>query len=120
MGRIIHFEILGDDPASSPTSTPRGLGWQFQVWDEPQPYWLATTRPGQGMGIDGAIMHRHFSQPVINMALVDSLEATLAAVAANGGKLFSGPDEIPCVGTFAYCEDPEGNLFGVIQEPASD
>ena len=119
MGRIIHFEILGDDPARLAEFYGQSLGWQFQVWDEPQPYWLATTRPDKGMGIDGAIMHRHFPQAVINMALVDSLEATLAAIAANGGKLFSGPDEIPGVGTFAYCEDPEGNLFGVIQEPTS-
>ena len=44
----------------------------------------------------------------------------LAAVAANGGKLVSGPNEIPGIGTHAYCEDPEGNLFGIIQEPQPD
>ena len=60
MGRIIHFEILGDDPARLADFYGQSLGWQFQVWDEPQPYWLATTRPDKGMGIDGAIMHRHF------------------------------------------------------------
>jgi predicted enzyme related to lactoylglutathione lyase len=66
-------------------------------------------------GIHGAIMHRHFSQAVINTVEVDSLEETLQKIAAAGGKKIHGPEEIPGVGTHAYCEDPEGNLFGVMQ-----
>ena len=50
-------------------------------------------------------------------SLVDSLDETLAKVTAAGGKLVFGPNEIPYVGTHAYCEDPQGNLFGVIEEP---
>jgi predicted enzyme related to lactoylglutathione lyase len=31
-----------------------------------------------------------------------------------------GPNEIPGVGLHAYCADPEGNLFGILQPaPAS-
>ena len=118
--RVIHFEILGEDPAKLADFYRDALGWQYQAWHDLQPYWLVTTRPDQGMGIDGAIMHRHFPQGVINTALVASLDAALAAVAANGGKLVSGPNEIPGIGTHAYCEDPEGNLFGIIQEPQPD
>ncbi len=119
MARVVHFEILGDDPAALADFYGKCLGWSTFFWDGPQPYWLTTTRPDKGIGIDGAFMHRYFPQPVINTAVVDSLDDALAAIAANGGKLAFGPQEMPGVGTHAYCEDPEGNLFGVIQEPES-
>ena len=61
-------------------------------------------------------MRRQFAQPVINTALVDSLDDALEKTRAAGGKVVFGPQEIPNVGTHAYCEDPEGNLFGVVQE----
>jgi len=35
-----------------------------------------------------------------------------------GGKLVMPKTPIPGVGYFAYCEDPEGNLFGVMQADA--
>lgn len=121
MGRPVHFEILGDDPGKLAEFYSSVLGWEFQSWsgseEFQQEYWLATTGPKEQAGIDGAIMKRHFPQPVINTTLVDSLDETLAKVTAAGGKLVFGPNEIPYVGTHAYCEDPQGNLFGVIEEP---
>jgi predicted enzyme related to lactoylglutathione lyase len=64
-------------------------------------------------------MHRHFSQPVINTIEVESLEEMLTKVEEAGGKKLQGPVEIPEVGLHAYCQDPEGNIFGLIQ-PAAD
>ena len=115
MGRIIHFEILGDDPASLAEFYRQTLGWEIQLWDSNHPYWLASTGPKDEDGIDGAIMPRFFPQAVINTALVESLDEALAGIEAAGGKKVWGPNEIPNIGTHAYCEDPEGNMFGVIQ-----
>jgi len=117
VARVVHFEILADDPQALADFYTKCLGWSVYTWGGPQAYWLATARPDKGMGIDGAFMERHFPQGVINTALVDSLGAALETIAANGGKVVFGPTEIPYVGTHAYCEDPQGNLFGVIQEP---
>ena len=60
-------------------------------------------------------MHRAFEQAVINTAEVESLAEALQKVEAQGGKLVHGPNEVPGVGTHAYCADPEGNLFGLMQ-----
>lgn len=121
MGRPVHFEILGDDPAKLVEFYRAVLDWEFQAWEDAggpeEEYWLATTGPEGEPGIDGAITRRHFPQAVINVTLVDSLSETMEKVGAAGGKVVFGPDEIPNVGTFAYCEDPEGNLFGIIEEP---
>ena len=43
----------------------------------------------------------------------------LEKVEAAGGKKVHGPNEIPGVGVHAYCADPEGNLFGILQ-PATE
>jgi hypothetical protein len=65
--------------------------------------------------MNGAIMRRELPQAVINTIAVDSLPETLARVDAAGGKTVHGPNEIPGVGLHAYCADPEGNLFGLLQ-----
>ena len=59
-------------------------------------------------------------------ASADELRAVEAGIAAAvtkveeaGGKKIQGPVEIPEVGLHAYCQDPEGNIFGLIQ-PAAD
>ena len=121
MSRVIHFEILGDDPERLAEFYRAALGWEIQSWEDAAEqgveYWLVSTGAKDAAGIDGAIMRRQFPQPVINTALVESLDAALDNIRAAGGKVVFGPQEIPGVGTHAYCEDPEGNLFGVIQEP---
>lgn len=121
MGRVVHFEILGDDPARLAEFYRAALGWDVQSWEGAEDfqveYLIASTGPKDADGIDGAFMRRQFAQPVINTALVDSLDDALEKTRAAGGKVVFGPQEIPNVGTHAYCEDPEGNLFGVIQEP---
>jgi predicted enzyme related to lactoylglutathione lyase len=50
-----------------------------------------------------------------NTIQVDSVDATAAAVKSAGGKQHSPKAAIPGVGYFAYCEDTEGNVFGLMQ-----
>jgi predicted enzyme related to lactoylglutathione lyase len=46
---------------------------------------------------------------------VESVDVAIEAAKRAGGKLVMPKTPIPGVGYFAYCEDPEGNLFGVMQ-----
>ena len=116
MARPVHFEILADEPEKAAVFYSDVFGWKITTWDgDEQGYWLANTGPDDEAGIHGALMHRHFPQAVINTVEVESLEETLEKVSSAGGKKIHGPEEIPGVGTHAYCEDPEGNLFGVMQ-----
>jgi len=116
MKRPVHFEILADDPASVGAFFHAVLDWEIGTWGEgEQSYWLVTTGPEGTPGINGGIMHRHFPQAVINTVEVESLKATLEKVEAAGGKLVNGPNEVPGVGMHAYCADPEGNLFGLME-----
>jgi predicted enzyme related to lactoylglutathione lyase len=119
--RVVHFEILSENPERVAQFYQEALGWEIQTWPGgQQAYWLVTTGAEGSPGINGGIMHRHFPQAVINTTQVDSLADTLARIERAGGKKVSGPNEIPGIGTHAYCTDPDGNLFGVLQPaPAS-
>ncbi len=115
MNRPIHFEILTDHPEKITAFYQQTLGWEVATWGGPQSYWLVTTGAEGSPGINGGIMHRHFAQAVINTIEVESLEVILQKVEAAGGKLIHGPNEVPGVGLQAYCADPDGTLFGLMQ-----
>ena len=116
MYRPVHFEILADNPEKISIFYRSVLGWKVEPWSgQGSPYWLVTTGPDDVPGINGGIMHRDFPQPVIHTIEVESLSDCLKKVESAGGKLVNGPNEIPGVGTHAYCSDPEGNLFGLLQ-----
>jgi uncharacterized protein len=119
MNRPVHFEILAADPEAMADFYRHTFGWEIAGEDGPHGYWLATTGPASEPGIDGGLMHRHFPQAVINTITVDSLEESVARVEANGGAKVHGPHEVPGVGMHAYCSDPEGNLFGLLEPLAA-
>jgi hypothetical protein len=116
MGRLVHFEILASNPEEAVKFYESVFDWEIATWDGgEQSYWLISTGPEGVPGINGAIMGQNFSQSVINTIDVDSLEQTIAKVEAAGGKKVHGPNEVPGVGMHAYCEDPDGTLFGMMQ-----
>lgn len=119
MARVVHFEILSDDPEKACRFYSEALGWQVQTWGSgAQAYWLMTTGPDSTTGINGGIMRRHFAQAVINTVQVVSLKETTANIEAAGGRRVDGPNEIPGIGMHCYFSDTDGNLFGVLEPTA--
>jgi len=120
MARVVHFELCADDPERAVKFYEDVFGWQIQKWDGPQDYWLATTGPKDTPGIDGAIMRRDPNMPaVVNTIDVTALDDMIATVKANGGTVVAPKMTIPHVGYFAYCQDTEGNTFGIMQSDTS-
>ena len=120
MARVIHFELAADDPERATEFYTKVFGWQIQKWDGPQDYCLATTGAPGAPGIDGAIMRRDPGMPaVVNTIDVAALDDMIAMVKANGGTVVAPKMTIPHVGYFAYCQDTEGNTFGMMQNDPS-
>lgn len=116
MSRVIHFEIGAEDPERTQAFYADALGWTVSKWDGPVDYWLATTGGQDEPGINGAFMHaRPDWQRVVHTVDVEDLNATIAKVEANGGKLVQARMAVPGVGYMAYCQDPEGVIFGLMQ-----
>ncbi|MGA9531445.1 MAG: VOC family protein [Anaerolineales bacterium] len=115
MKKPVHFEVLAQSPVELAEFYTAVFDWEVQVWGDEQTYWLVKTGPESEPGIDGAFMGPHFDQRVINTIEVESLENTLDRIKAQGGRVVHGPNEVPNVGMHAYCADPEGILFGVME-----
>lgn len=115
MPRITHFEIPANDPEKLMAFYEKVFHWKFSKWGGPADYWLAKTGEGEP-GIDGAIMRRnHPEQPLVNSLTVASVDDAVAQVLANGGSMAMPKMAVPGVGWLAYCKDPEGTIFGMMQ-----
>jgi uncharacterized protein len=115
MPRVIHFEIAADDPNRCVKFYQQAFGWEIKSWGGPQDYWLATTGKDSEPGINGGIMRRSGPQPVVNTIDVPNYDAAVAKVKAAGGKVVTDKMGVPGVGWMAFCEDTEGNRFGIMQ-----
>jgi predicted enzyme related to lactoylglutathione lyase len=115
MSRVIHFEIPVDNPERASTFYKNVFGWKIEKWPGPMDYWMVYTGDDKTPGINGGIMKRGDVKTTTNTIGVESVDNAIAAVTKAGGTLVMPKTPIPTVGYFAYCLDPEGNLFGVMQ-----
>jgi predicted enzyme related to lactoylglutathione lyase len=115
MPRVIHFEIPADDPQRAAAFYKKAFGWKIEKWPGPMEYWMVTTGDDGTPGINGGLMKKGNVSTTTNTVGVESVDTAIAAVINAGGKLIMPKTPIPTVGYFAYCQDTEGNLFGVMQ-----
>ena len=116
MSRVIHFEIPAADPEKLSAFYQKVFGWKFDKWAGPMEYWMIVTGKDGQPGINGGMMRKPGGiASTTNTIGVDSVDAAIASATKAGGKLVMPKTPIPGVGYFAYCEDTEGNMFGVMQ-----
>jgi uncharacterized protein len=119
MNRITHFEIYTNNPEAVQPFYRGVFGWKFQKFEGgPIEYWLVTTGDDkEEPGINGGLTRpREGQNPgTINTVAVQSLSQTIQTIEQHGGKICVPKMAIPKVGWLAYAEDPEGNVFGIIE-----
>ena len=116
MSRVIHFEIPASDPERAAVFYRKAFGWKIEKWPGPTDYWMVTTGSDGIPGINGGLLKKQPPTTVTTNTIgVDSVDAAVDAVKKAGGKLVTPKTPIPTVGYFAYLQDTEGNLFGVMQ-----
>jgi predicted enzyme related to lactoylglutathione lyase len=120
MPRPVHFEIPADDPEKAIGFYSTVFGWKFSKWDGPMEYWTISTGQAPEPGIDGGLMRRRDpNQPCVNTTGVENIDHTIEVVQSAGGLLVVPKMPIPGIGWLAYCKDPEGYIFGVMQNDPS-
>lgn len=125
---VVHFEMYVDDLERAKTFYEKVLNWAFSHIEE-YDYWLVypggtvTNGPTQE-GINGGMLLRSGPKPGDDMAApnafvctvnTDDIDATLALVVAQGGRIDMPADHVMGVGRLAYIRDTEGNLVGLLQ-----
>jgi predicted enzyme related to lactoylglutathione lyase len=118
--RVVHFEIHCPDIQASRKFFETVLGWKCTRYEGPQEYWLVSTGDPSSRGIDGGLMPSRDGQPrTVNTVSVENLDNSVKAAIAAGGKNVVPRMAIPGVGWLAYCTDPGGNIFGMMQPDAN-
>lgn len=127
MSRVVHFEIYADQPDRALSFYSDVFGWETQKWEGPQDYWLFSTGDAAQPGINGGLIQRRYPEsgtpgPIpttVNSIQVSSVDEFAAKVAGSGGQVVVPKRAVPGVGYIAYCQDTEGNLFGIYQPDPS-
>jgi hypothetical protein len=118
--KVIHFEIDAEKPERAIKFYEKVFGWKIVKWEGPVEYWLVTTGREGEPGIDGGLSRRTESKPTtINTIDVPSVDEFIKKVKDNGGTITSPKHAVPGVGWIAYFKDPEGNIFGMMEEDES-
>jgi predicted enzyme related to lactoylglutathione lyase len=117
---VKHFSINADNVPRARRFYEKAFGWKFEPWGPPN-FYLIKTGTDDDPGLHGALQERReivASKPMFGFECslgVSSVDETIAAVEANGGKIVMPKFHIPTVGTLIYFEDTEGNLVGAMQ-----
>lgn len=118
--RVAHFEINADDPKRAIKFYTAVFGWEIVKWGGPIDYWLVTTGPDDEPGINGGLMKRMDPHSTtVNTITVPSVDEFTKKVSEEGGKVIVPKQAIPGVGYMAYCQDTEGNTFGLMEPDES-
>ena len=122
MNRVIHFEIQADNVERAKSFYEKVLGWKINQMMTKEKggmdYFGIVTGEGNP-GINGGMLPRT-PLGAVNTIGVASLDDTLKAVEASGGKVVMPRFAVPTIGWLAYFSDTEGTVFGVMQtDPAS-
>ncbi len=128
MNRVVHFEIHAIDLDKMQKFYEEVFGWTIKDMgpqmgnyrlvdtgkDSPEATWP---------GINGGITPRKGDAPsngqpvnafVCTMS-VENIDTAIEKVMKAGGSMALEKMEVPSVGWLAYCKDPEGNIFGMLQ-----
>jgi predicted enzyme related to lactoylglutathione lyase len=123
MSRVIHFEIHATNPEALVAFYTGLFGWTIQKWGGPIEYYLISTGPAEKPGINGGLLKRHGDapapmQPVTSFVCtvdVESAKASLENAVELGGTVALPVMPVPGIGWLCYAKDPDGNIFGMMQ-----
>lgn len=121
---VVHFEIVGSDPAMLRRYYGALFGWEFTLGDAstevvsaPGQYGFvdgASTVLRDVTGIPGGVAGGPGHEPrVLVYVGVDDVEAALRKAEDLGGTRRMGPEGTPGVFMVGHFTDPEGHLIGV-------
>lgn len=125
MSRAVHFEIQASNPQALIDYYTGLFGWSFNKWEGGE-YWLIHTGPEEKPGINGGLLPRRGPVPEAMAAVnafvvtvdVEDIDTALVNAAANGsgGAIVVPKMPVPGIGWLGYARDPDGNIFGMMQE----
>ena len=120
-----HFEIHAKDVEAAKTFYGGLFGWTFVPMpgmEDMEYHLIEGSDIGLEMGVSGGIFRRMDETPAPGGPIrggtmtfdVKDCDASYAWALANGGSEALPPTETPGIGRYAYVEDGQGNVVGMI------
>ena len=118
---VVHFAIEADDVDRARAFYEGVFGWRFEAWGPPG-FYRVLSGTAEVPGIEGALYARAVPRRGDDAMVgyrctigVPNLDATTAAVVANGATIRTERSTIPGVGSLIEFADPEGNIVCAMQ-----
>ena len=113
---VVHFEVLGSDPAALRTFYSEAFGWPLGPAEDGMMEYSMVHIKDRG-GIDGGIGRAPQGPGHATFYVgVDDPQAALDRIERLGGRTVQPPTRIPGGVAFALFADPEGHVVGVVSE----
>jgi uncharacterized protein len=117
---LSHFAINAEDLNQARRFYENVFGWTFHPWGPPD-FFQIETGDKANPGVMGALQKRREIAPGERMTgfectiSVANVDAAIAAIEANGGKIVMPKVTIPGVGRLIFFKDPDGNIAGAME-----
>jgi len=122
---IVHFEIPAKDVEKLKKFYADLFGWKIVKAEGPEPmeYWLIETVPVDEKtmmpvrpGVNGGMYKKdRADQKQVNYFSVESVDKSIEKIKKTGGKIVQPKQEVMGIGYVAIAQDPEGNLFALLE-----
>ncbi len=122
-GSFVWYDLMSPDEDTSKEFYSSVVGWTTEPF-QPVPEMPVYTmwKVGDSM-IGGIAPPSPESQNIPPHWLLyigaDDVDKTVEDIKSNGGQVLHGPEDIPTVGRFAMCSDPQGAVFAVFTSAES-
>ncbi len=122
----VHFEIYCTDTARARKFYTGIFGWSYQSMPQGDYHLISGKDIAVGALLSGALTGRNTPTPAASSGArgavmvfgIDDVDVAYARALATGGAEAMSPTDFEGIGRIAYCEDGEGNIFGMIPPPA--
>jgi predicted enzyme related to lactoylglutathione lyase len=126
-----HFEIHANNVEDAKTFYAGLFGWTFTPMpgaEDIEYHLISAADIGEGKGLTAGIFKRMDKSQAPGSAIrggtmtfdVDDCDASYAWALDNGGSEALPPSEMPGIGRFAYVEDGQGNVVGMITSEGAE
>lgn len=118
---IAHFAINAENVARAQAFYANVFHWKFLAFGPPGFFMIDATAAEPGPPMRASLQQRREIVPGVRMTgfectiPVKDIDATAAAIEANGGKVVMPICTLPGIGRLLFFEDTEGNIAGAMQ-----
>jgi len=118
-GRLVWFDLMTSDPDAAVGFYHDVTGWNTVVWDgggEPYTMWTVGETPIGGVMTTPAEAAAAGAPPSwLGYVGTNDVDSTARRIEQLGGSILKSATDIPTVGRFAVCADPQGAVFAIFQ-----